>query len=378
MRVPFVDLPAQSRALAVEVDAALHRVISRADFILGEELDLFEKEFASYCGAKHAIGVDSGGSALELALRACGIGPGNEVITVSHTYAATVFAISATGATPVLVDINPASYTIDPSRLEAAITPRTSAILPVHIYGQAADMNGILAMARKHRLLVIEDACQAHGARYGDQRVGALGDAGCFSFYPAKNIGAYGDGGLVVTNNAEIAEKIRMLRHYGQREKSRHVAVGYNRRLDTLQAAILRVKLPRLEDWNASRRRAAKLYDELLKEVEGIVTPAPPVGEPDSHVHHLYVVQHPRRDALASHLRASGIETGIHYPLPVHRQPCYENSGIRHGPLPVTESIAPRILSLPMFPEITSDQVEYVCWTIQEFVAESRDGSRET
>jgi dTDP-4-amino-4,6-dideoxygalactose transaminase len=359
MNVPFVDLKAQCQTIAAEVDEAMRRVVADADFILGKDVELFEQEFAAYCEAKYAVGLDSGISALELALRAFGIGEGDEVITVSHTFIASVSSISFTGARPVFVDVDPKTYTMDAAQIEAALTPHTKAILPVHLYGQPADMDAILEIARKHYLVVIEDACQAHGARYKGKRVGALGDAGCFSFYPAKNLGAYGDGGMLVTNNAEIAEKVRMLRNYGQREKYHHVFLAYNRRLDTLQAAVLRVKLRHLDDWNAARQRAARLYDELLKDVEDVVTPA--VADDRTHVYHLYVIQHPQRDALMAALRGQGVTTGLHYPIPVHLQPCYESLGVPSGSLPVTESLAPRILSLPMFSEITLGQVRHVC-----------------
>ena len=359
MNVPFVDLKAQYQAIATEVDEAMRRVVADADFILGKDVELFEEEFAAYCEAKYAVGLDSGISALELALRAFGIGEGDEVITVSHTFIASVSSISFTGARPVFVDVDPKTYTMDASQIEAVLTPRTKAILPVHLYGQPADMDAILTVARKHHLVVIEDACQAHGARYKGKRVGALGDAGCFSFYPAKNLGAYGDGGMLVTNNAEIAEKVRMLRNYGQREKYHHVFLAYNRRLDTLQAAVLRVKLRHLDDWNAARQQAARLYDELLKGMDGVVTPY--ASEDRTHVYHLYVIQHSQRDALMPALREQGITAGLHYPTPVHLQPCYESLGVPRGSLPVTESLAPRILSLPMFPEMTREQVQHVC-----------------
>lgn len=363
MNIPFVDLKAQYQTIAAEVDAAMRRVVADADFILGKDVELFEEEFARYCEATYAVGVDSGISALELALRAFGIGEGDEVITVSHTFIATVSAISFTGARPVFVDVDSKTYMMDASQIEAALTPRTKAILPVHLYGQPADMDEILAIARKHHLVVIEDACQAHGARYKGKRVGALGDAGCFSFYPGKNLGAYGDGGMLVTNNAEVAEKVRMLRNYGQREKYHHVFLAYNRRLDTLQAAVLRVKLRHLDDWNAARQRAARLYDEWLKDVDGVVTPYAATDR--THVYHLYVIQHPRRDALLSALRAQGVSAGLHYPTPVHLQPCYASLGVPRGSLPVTEALASRIVSLPMFPEITREQVQHVCQQIQ-------------
>jgi dTDP-4-amino-4,6-dideoxygalactose transaminase len=367
MNVPFVDLKAQYQAIAADVDDAIRRVVANADFILGKDVELFEQEFADYCEAKYAVGLDTGISALELALRAHGIEAGDEVITVSHTFIASVSSISFTGAQPVFVDVDSKTYTMDASQIEAAITPRTKAILPVHLYGQPADMDAILAIARKRHLVVIEDACQAHGAHYKGKRVGTLGDAGCFSFYPAKNLGAYGDGGMLVTNSVEVAEKMRMLRNYGQREKYHHVFLAYNRRLDTLQAAVLRVKLRHLDDWNAGRQQAARLYDELLKDVGGVI---PPHAASDrTHVYHLYVIQHPRRDALMSHLREQGVSAGLHYPTPVHLQPCYESLGVPRGSLPVTESLAPRILSLPMYPEITREQVEHVCQQIRQFSA---------
>lgn len=359
MIVPFVDLKAQYETIAAEIDEALRGVVAGADFILGTDLDLLEQEFADFCDAKYAVGLDSGTSALELALRAFGIGEGDEVITVSHTFIATVSAISYTGALPVLVDVDRDTYNIDAAQVEAAITRRTRAIVPVHLYGQAAALDPILEIARSHNLVVIEDACQAHGARYKGKRVGPLGDAGCFSFYPGKNLGAYGDAGMVVTNHEEVAARIRLLRNYGQPEKYHHVMIGYNRRLDSLQAAVLRAKLRHLDEWNASRRRAAQLYAELLKDTEGIKTPNAP--DDLSHVHHLYVIQHPQRDHLMSYLRDRGISTGIHYPTPVHLQPCYEHLGMRPGSLPVSEAVASRVISLPMFAEITAEQIEYVC-----------------
>ena len=374
MQVPFVDLKAQYRTIAAEVDEAMQRVIADTDFILGKEVELFEQEFAAYCEAKYAVGLDSGISALELALRAYGIGQGDEVITVSHTFIATVSSISFTGASPVFVDVDPVTYNLEPAQLEAAITPRTKAILPVHLYGQPAEMDEILAVARKYDLIVIEDACQAHGARYQGRRVGALGHAGCFSFYPGKNLGAYGDGGMLVTNDAELAEKVRMLRNYGQREKYHHVFLAYNRRLDTLQAAVLRVKLRRLDEWNAMRQRTAQLYSECLQDQEDIIT-LPRAASDRSHVYHLYVIQHPQRDALLASFHEQGISAGIHYPLPVHLQPCYEHLNVLHGSLPITESLASRVLSLPMFPEISVEQVQHVCHQLTKAYEHVRKGA---
>jgi dTDP-4-amino-4,6-dideoxygalactose transaminase len=366
MKVPFVDLKAQYQTISSQVDEAIRRVVDETDFVLGRDVDLFEQEFADFCEAEYAVGVDSGTSALELALRAYGIGEGDEVITVSHTFLATVAAISYTGARPVLVDIDRDSYNIDAAEIEAAITARTRAVVPVHLYGQAADLDPILEIARRRNLVVIEDACQAHGARYKGNRVGALGDAGCFSFYPGKNLGAYGDAGMVVTNSEDIARQIRLLRNYGQPQKYQHVMLGYNRRLDSLQAAVLRAKLPLLDQWNASRRSAALLYNELLGEAEGIRTPY--AAEESSHAYHLYVIQHPRRDSLMSHLRERGVSTGLHYPVPSHLQPCYENLAMGPGSLPITEAVASRVISLPMFPEISSSQIEHVCNSIKSLL----------
>ncbi len=294
-----------------------------------------------------------------------GIGPGDEVITVSHTFIATVSSITFTGATPVFVDVDEATYNLDAGKIESAITPRTKAILPVHLYGQAAGMEAIVSIAKKRGLAVIEDACQSHGARLNGKRLGSLGDAGCFSFYPAKNLGAFGDGGMLVTNNPQLAEKVRMLRNYGQREKYHHVFPAFNRRLDTIQAAVLRIKLTHLDAWNDSRRGAARLYDSLLKGVPDVVIPA--VGADREHVYHLYVIQHPRRDALAAHLNKNGVATGLHYPVPVHLQECYRNEPWAKVSLPVTEKLATRILSLPIFPGISEGQVRQTCALIAEF-----------
>lgn len=365
MTIPLVDLGAQYETIRIEINEAIARVVAGADFVFGKDVELFEREFADFCEAEYAIGLDSGTSALELALRAHGIGEGDEVITVSNTFIATVAAISYTGARPILVDVDPETYNIDTSQIRSAVTSRTRAIVPVHLYGQAADLDPVLEIANEMGLLVIEDACQAHGARYKNKPVGALGDAGCFSFYPGKNLGAYGDAGMVVTNNRELAERIKLLRNYGQVQKYKHEILGYNRRLDSLQAAVLRVKLNHLTEWNAARQRAAGLYTELLSGVEGIKTPH--VSGDSSHVFHLYVIQHPRRDDLLVYLRDRGISAGLHYPTPVHLQQCYEHLGMRKGTLPVTESIASRVISLPIYPEITTEQIGYVCDHIKKF-----------
>ena len=365
MKIDFVDLKAQYASISQEVDDAIHRVVAASDFVLGKDVELFEQEFAAYCGVAHAVGVDSGASALELALRAYDIGAGDEVITVSHTFSATAFAISATAARPVFVDVDARTYNMNPALLEAAITPRTKAIMPVHLYGQPADIDKIARVARQHNLLLIEDACQAHGASYQGRRVGSFGDAAAFSFYPGKNLGAYGDGGMIVANNESVAEKLRILRNCGQSEKYKHVMVGFNRRLDSLQAAVLRVKLPHLDTWNDARRNAAQLYNDFLKDDERVVTPNQ--GENRTHVYHLYVIQHPNRNGLLANLRDHGISAGLHYPTPVHLQPCYEFLNVPRGSLPVTESFASRVISLPMYPELTREQIRFVCDRIKQF-----------
>ncbi len=370
MNVPFLDLKAQHREISREVLAAIEAVIKNADFILGKEVTLFEEEFAKYCGVEHAVGVDSGISALELGLRAAGIGAGDEVITVSHTFIATVSAISVTGAKPVLVDVDPVTYTMDVEQLASAVGPRTKAILPVHLYGQSADMDPILKVAARHGLRVIEDACQAHGARYNGRRVGGIGDAGCFSFYPGKNLGAYGDGGMFVTNDFELADKVRMLRNYGQREKYHHEFLAYNRRLDTIQAAVLRIKLRHLDQWNRARQNCASRYGELLGSIQEIKLPV--VGASRDHVYHLYVIQHSDRNELQARLKENGVMTGLHYPIPVHLQPCYAGLGIPKGSLPVSEALAETILSLPIFPELTRAQAEFISDVIAGSTAESK------
>jgi dTDP-4-amino-4,6-dideoxygalactose transaminase len=365
--VPFVDLAAQYTAIADQIDEAISGVLRGTDFILGQEVGLLEEEFAAFCEARYAVGVDSGTSALELALRACGIGPGDEVITAANTFIATALAISYTDAIPVLVDVDPWTYTMDVSWLERAVTPRTRAIIPVHLYGQPADMDAILEIARQHRLVVIEDACQAHGARYKDRRVGSLGHAAAFSFYPAKNLGAYGDGGMVVTNDERVAESLRMLRNYGQREKYHHALRGYNHRLDTLQAAVLRVKLQHLDAWNDARRRHARLYGELLPQSLVVLPVETDCAEP---VYHLYVIRVTDRDGLRSYLQDRGIATGIHYPIPIHLQPAYRDLGYEKGSFPITEEHANQVLSLPMYAELTPGLIEHVAATIGQFVSE--------
>jgi dTDP-4-amino-4,6-dideoxygalactose transaminase len=362
-RIPLVDLARQHSDLREVLQKAVEHVLDRGDFVLGEDLERFEREFAAYCGAREGVGVDSGTSALELALRAHGCGPGDEVITAPNSFVATALAISQTGAEPVFVDVDPVTFTLDVERLPSAITSRTKAIVPVHLYGQAADMDPIMELARASGLAVVEDACQAHGARYRGRRVGSLGDAAAFSFYPSKNLGGLGDGGMVVTRDEETADHIRLLRNYGQRTKNHHEVVGFNRRLDTLQAALLRVKLPLLDGWNERRRSRARDYGRLLRDTS-IATPT--VGEGREHVWHVYSVCAPQRTALRSHLEERGIGTGIHYPRPIHLQPAYRALGLREGRFPVAERLADEVLSLPMYPELSPQWVERVADGVRE------------
>jgi len=369
-QVPFVDLGAQYRTIEGEIGEATSRVIQQSDFILGREVSLFEEEFAAFCEAKYAIGVDSGTSALELALRAYDIGPGDEVITAANSFIASALAISHAGARPILVDVDPSTYTVDVSAIEKAITPRTKAVIPVHLYGHPAHMNPIRELADKHGLVIIEDACQAHGTRYKGRRAGSLGHAAAFSFYPGKNLGAYGDGGIVVTNDRGIARRLEMLRNYGQKEKYQHLFRGYNRRLDTLQAAVLRVKLRYLEKWNAARRWNAVLYHKFLDGC-GLLLPGEAPGAES--VWHLYVIRAEQRDALKEHLISRGISASIHYPIPIHVQPAYLDLGYKKGDFPVTESCAHQVLSLPMYAEISQDQIEYVAKTIRNFLSVRQD-----
>ena len=363
--VPFVDLKAQYRQIESEVGAAMQAVLERGDFILGQEVEQFEAAFAQFVGTEHGIGVSSGLDALRLALMALEIGPGDEVILPANTYIATALAVSGVGARPVLVDCDPSTYNIDASRIEAAITPRTRAILPVHLTGQPCAMDAISELADHYRIGVLEDAAQAHGARYHDAPVGGLGALGCFSFYPGKNLGAYGDAGLVATRDAELAKRLRQLRNYGQRVKYEHVDKGLNARLDTLQAAVLNVKLRYLPQWNEARARHAARYRELLQGIGDLRLQA---REPDSsHIYHLFIVETERRDALQSHLQAAGIQTGIHYPQPIHLQAAYADLGYRAGDFPHTEYLAQRMLSLPMFPELREEQLKRVVSAVQSF-----------
>jgi dTDP-4-amino-4,6-dideoxygalactose transaminase len=371
MNIPFVDLKAQYRSLKLEMDAAIQNVMDRTAYIMGAEMKAFEKAFADYVGVKQAVGVSSGTDALHLALRALGIGPGHEVITCADTYIATCEAISHTGAQVRLVDADPRTYNLDPEALEAAITPRTRAVMPVHLYGQPADMQSIVELARKHRLFVVEDCAQAHGAAYRGKKAGTFGDVAGFSFYPGKNLGAYGDGGAVLTDDDALADRVRVLRDHGQKVKYEHLTVGYCSRLDNLQAAVLGVKLPHLEAWNAARRSHAGRYAELLAGVPGIVTPFnPPDVEP---VYHLYVIRVSggRRNGLQNFLNAAGISTGLHYPIPVHLQYAYADLGYKHGDFPVCEMVAEQGLSLPMYAELTEEHIVYVTDKIKEFMGKN-------
>ncbi len=363
MKTPFVDLQAQYRSIASDISAAIQGAVERGDYILGEEVRLFEEDFARFIGTTHAIGVGSGLSALELALRAYGIGPGDEVITAANTFIATVLAILAVGALPVPVDMDPVTYNIDPVGIKAAITSRTRSIIPVHLYGQPADMERIIALAQKHHLVVIEDAAQAHGAMYAGRRAGSWGHAAAFSFYPTKNLGAYGDGGMVVTHDVAIAEKIRRLGNYGQRVKYEHTEAGTNSRLDTIQAAVLRVKLCHLDRWNATRCEHAAAYNALLADARFVL---PRTAPNRTHIFHLYVIQLDNRGEVQKFLTSRGIGTGIHYPIPVHMQEACAGLGYHRADFPATESAASRILSLPMYAEMTSAQREYVAANLLE------------
>ncbi len=366
-RVPFLDLNAQFASIRPAVDAAINDVLDSKHFVLGEAIDAFECEFAAYCGVSDCIGVDSGLSALELPLRAAGIGPGDEVITVADTFIATAVAITVTGAKPVLVDADPHTYLIDPAAIEAAITPHTRAIIPVHLYGQTADMDPIMRLADRYGLFVLEDACQAHGSRYNGARAGSIGHAAAFSFYPGKNLGAAGDGGAVTTNDPELAEKIRLLRNYGSKVKYHHESIGFNRRLDSIQAAILSAKLPHLDSWNAARRRIAAAYAERLS---GLPIALPQVSVGNEPVWHLYVIRAADRDTLQRQLAAAGVDTLMHYPIPIHQQNAYPQ--FRSQRFPVTEGIAAQCLSLPMFAEMSEAQIDTVAEALRQALANAK------
>ncbi|MCL5264810.1 MAG: DegT/DnrJ/EryC1/StrS family aminotransferase [Chloroflexi bacterium] len=368
--VPFGEVKTQYHSMKSEIDQAIAEVLESGWFVLGKNVEAFEAEFAAYVGARHAIGVGSGTEALHIALLACGVEPGDEVLTVPNTAVPTASAISFANAIPTFVDIDPRSFDMNPAEIEARITPRTRVILPVHLYGQAADMGPIMEIARKHGLRVIEDACQAHGAEYKGRKVGTLGDIACFSFYPSKNLGAYGDGGIITTDDDALAERCWLLRNYGQKVRYYHSIKGFNSRLDELQAAILRVKLRKLDAWNNARRARAALYSQLLLGSEVIPPEEMPYGR---HVYHLYVVRSSHRDDLQRFLAENGVGTVIHYPIPVHMQEAYQGLGHKLGDFPIAEAYAREILSLPMYPELPEESITRVAQVIRQYTMRKED-----
>lgn len=367
MDVPFLDLKAQYKTIKVEIDAAIQEVINRTAFAGGSFVQKFEEEFAAYCQCKYAVGVSSGTCALWLSLLGRNIGKNDEVITVPNTFIATVEAISLCGAKPVLVDIDEATYNLNPALLESAITSKTKAIIPVHLFGQMANMDAIMEIARKNNLLIIEDACQAHGAEYKGKKAGSFGEAGCYSFYPGKNLGAYGEAGAVVTNNEELAIKLRILRDHGQTKKYYHDMIGWNARMDGLQAAVLSVKLKYLDSWNQARKSHAKMYSQLLQNTDSIITPF----EADycEHVYHVYAIRSGERDSLMEHLNQRGISCGIHYPITIPQSAAYKTMITEQNCFPIAESCSRSILSLPMYAELTEQQIEYVTQNIIEYLS---------
>lgn len=373
MKVPFLNLRAQYDAIAHEVEESIREVMRQTSFSGGPFVERFEEEFAAYCGAGHGVGVGSGTEALWLTLLALGVKAGDEVITAPNSFIATAEAISLCGAEPVFVDVEDKGFTINPALIEQAITPRTKAIMPVHLFGQMADMDPIMALARKHGLAVVEDACQAHGSEYKRRRAGSFGDAGCFSFYPGKNLGAYGEAGGIVTSDAVLADKLRMLRDHGQSRKYYHEMVGINGRMDGIQGAVLSVKLKYLEGWNAARREHAVSYDQALGGLETLRTPREmPYAR---HVYHIYCVRVPRRPQVMEALSARGISCGIHYPVPIHLQNAYASRGEK-GRFPVAERCAQELLSLPMFPELSGAEISYVAAQLRQAAAPTGAGSR--
>ncbi|MBR0651046.1 DegT/DnrJ/EryC1/StrS family aminotransferase [Roseomonas terrae] len=356
--IPLLDIRAQYEGIRTELDAAVLETLASGAYVSGPRVDAFEHDFAAYCGAREAIALNSGTSALHLALLALGIGPGDEVITTAMTFVATVAAIRYAGATPVLVDADLRTFNIDPTLIERAITPRTKAIIPVHLHGRLADMEAILRVAERHGIPVIEDAAQAHGAEWEGRSAGTVGAIGCFSFYPGKNLGACGEGGGVVTDDAALAATMRQLRDWGQAGRYNHVRHGFNYRMDGIQGAILQVKLRHLPAWTEGRRRVARIYDRLLSG-SGIATPARPLG--NEHVYHVYAIRSPARDRIAEALAGAGVATGMHYPRPVHLQPAYADLGYRAGAFPVAERLAREMLSLPIYPELTEAQQQHIC-----------------
>jgi dTDP-4-amino-4,6-dideoxygalactose transaminase len=357
--VPFLDLKAQYRSIKQEVNAAVLRVLDSTQFVLGDAVEAFEEKFSAYCNVEHAVALNSGTSALHLALLAAGIGPGDEVITVSMTFVATTAAVLYAGATPVFVEVDPVTWTMDPAAVEAAVTAKTKAILPVHLHGRMADMGAIMAIAERHGLVVIEDAAQSHGADHDGRRAGSIGTIGCFSFYPGKNLGAYGEGGAAVTNDAALAQKMRSLRDWGQEGKYNHVMPGFNYRMDGIQGAVLDVKMGHIEGWTDARRAHATRYNEKLAAL-GVDLGLPAPEGNSRHVWHVYAIRTRERDRVAIRLKERGVGTGIHYPIPVHMQPAYANLGYRQGDLPVSERLATEFLSLPLYAEMTNDQIDEV------------------
>ena len=368
MNVPFLDLKAQYESIRDEIAVALQHVLDKTAFAGGPFVESFEKDFAAFCNCEFTIGVGSGTTALWLVLLGLGIGHGDEVITTPNTFIATAEAISFSGAKPVFVDIDEQTYTIDLERIEEAVTAKTKAIIPVHLYGQTADMDSILQIARVHDLFVIEDACQAHGAEYKGLKAGSMGDAGCFSFYPGKNLGAYGEAGAVVTNNAELAEIVRMLRDHGQTRKYHHSKIGWNARMDGFQGAVLSVKLKYLSAWNEARRRNAQLYGELLSDVNNLIIPVE--ADYAKHIYHIYAIRTQNRDAFIRTLAEKEIHCGIHYPIPIHLQQAYKSLGNRTGSFSISEKCAVELVSLPMFPKLSKEQIQYVVNEIKHFIVQ--------
>lgn len=369
--IPLVDLKAQYNSIKEEIDEAINRVLNNASFIMGKELEIFEVEFAQYCNARYAIGVANGSDALILALLACGIGEGDEVITVPNTFIATSEAISHVGGKIVFTDIDSKTYNMNVAKVEERINEHTKAIIPVYIYGQPVDMDPLVDLAKKYDLKIIEDAAQAHGALYKGRKTGSIGDVACFSFYPSKNLGAYGDAGIVTTNSTEISDKIKLFRNHGRiSEKYQHDIEGYSSRLDNLQAVILSTKLKHLEKWTSMRREKVAKYNELLNDLEEVIVPYE--ADYARHVYHLYAIQTKYRDKLRGQLKIRGISTGVHYPIPLHLQPAYNHLGYKEGDFPVTEVISNDILSLPLYPELRESQIEEIVESIKSFLTDQK------